>query len=406
MKISPLKCNLNAPLLVFILSPLCLHLDGIFYSVKAETGVGSNNDESNKLVAHYRRIIPRTIVRRDADQYWSSDTRTGQRRFHPAAPGFLDIYIYAPGKFTTKQVGQSIHFDCELTDGYTGNWHRENNMPFPPHAELKKLENRNIYRIDLEQLTEQDSGKYICSANTGVQTDQESVHLQVVAGSRDPHMPQWEQPELSQPTDVDSERYLYEEEAARRRQQQFWQNEQSRREEEPIQEGNGEAFDHSIQSRWPMPEYSDHRYDPYHHEENQRGYPFGQDDQGNYNMQEQDAAQLPDNHDNNAVGFSDYDEQNDEQQQQSHQPQHPYVQQTDSSHVNADSELDREDEDGIFAGVTHAELHVGGLPQHTAKGKVDDQEDEQHEAQEVNEDDPSNNDAAYTDYIYDYMVDE
>lgn len=203
----------------------------IFVAVRFTLSIGLGSDvdgeQRNHLVAHYRRLIrTRRSLDRDAagSGYWPVDPSTGQqRRFHPASPGFLDIYIYAPARYTTKQAGQSVHLDCELSDGYAGIWKREHNMPFSKHANLKKLKDRNIYRLYLEELEQSDSGKYICSANTGVPADNEFVVLDV-QGEMGSYVPDRHVvDEASYGARMEEQRRAqYEEEMIRRRQEQFW----------------------------------------------------------------------------------------------------------------------------------------------------------------------------------------
>ncbi|KAL7669507.1 hypothetical protein ACOME3_010161 [Neoechinorhynchus agilis] len=159
----------------------------------------SLNNHGNVLVAHYSRELrvkevgrvrrqaqhghwqeppQRSQIEQQQPSYWAEQQHLGRYSDR------LDIYIFAPGKHTTKMVGDSVHFDCELSDGFSGTWSRESGVPFSPSTETKKLLHRNIYRIDMENLQSSDSGTYICRANTGNPRDFESVFLEV---TNDPH---------------------------------------------------------------------------------------------------------------------------------------------------------------------------------------------------------------------------
>lgn len=62
----------------------------------------------------------------------------------------------------SASIGTSVDLPCRLSQGYQVSWRRDG-APLP----LSAQQIRNVLRID--RVTEQDSGRYICSSEAGTQ---------------------------------------------------------------------------------------------------------------------------------------------------------------------------------------------------------------------------------------------
>ncbi|KAI0984673.1 hypothetical protein GJ496_001657 [Pomphorhynchus laevis] len=326
-----------------------------------------NAEEEYPVIAHYRRQLNDNLIRIRRSYDWRSDNNPGPRRFEPGRANYLDIYIYAPSKHTVKSAGESVHFDCELTQGYDASWSRENGMDLSKYAETKKLINRNIYRIDLENLDESDSGRYVCAANTGNPSDVESVFLEVRGRYIDQYDRQQPMVDPSTAWDASQHQQHY---ISDDRQVDF--NDVESRDAEV--HWSGRESPHSESGQQAVDSQDSYYTDSYYKRNEDAGQ--HQNDQNDYMVNDQYVT--------------DETEENDITEINEMDAVHPYYQRSSTPDSNT-----WEDNPVVFDEYNNVE---GDAALQDETGQFTDNQNESNDAAITND--------LYTDYVYDYLMDD